>query len=557
MHSPAPVVIFAYKRPVHLARTLSALSLNKEASDTKLFIYCDHAPEGADQETLRQIELTRNIAHRENRFKSVQVIERPENFGLARNVMSGVSEVISEYGCVIVLEDDLLVSVHFLKFMNDALARYGQHDEVACISGYVYPLEAEPASAFFIRGADCWGWATWKDKWSLLDQDASRLIDEIEKRRLQDVLDFNGSYPYMQMLRNRKSGANQSWAILWYASSLVNNRLCLYPSRSLVRNIGNDGSGTHHLEWSDAYDVNIQEGLKQSWPERLEESAEGRRLFERFFNGLRPSLAKRIKSKLSKYAYALIRKRNENTWSGNYASWKEAESDCVGYDNESILQQVRAAVRKVVNGEAAFERDGIAFEKLEYSEHIRSILESAFLQKKAPLNVLDFGGSLGSLYFQYRKLLTGKIGTWNIVEQSHFVQCGRSEFEDDKLKFYFTIEEVLQKERPDVLILSSVICYLDNPHHWMEKFRSAAIPHVIIDRTAFIQGAEDRLTVQQVPDSIYKASYPAWFLNEEKFLRTWITDYNIAGELPDVLDGTADLNDTVGYFKGYYFVGIK
>jgi putative methyltransferase (TIGR04325 family) len=548
----APVIVFAFRRPAHLARTLAALALNREASTTDVVIYCDQLPAGSDNDAFAKMNLTREIAHREYRFQSVHVVERSTNLGLAENVIQGVSEVMKEYGVAIVLEDDLLVTPDFLTFMNEALLRFENNAEVACISGYVYPLSEIPESAFFLRGADCWGWASWASRWQILEKDPNVLIEAIHSKQLQSVLDFDGSYPYMKMLLDRSHGLNNSWAILWYASALIKDKLCLYPPRSFVQNIGNDGSGTNHVYWSDLYNTALANGEKTVWPEQLVESIEGRKLFKQFFIGMKPSVFSRLRRKLGKVKRAFINRGDNNLWSGDYHSWKEAEAHCTGYDNAAILDQVEKAVKQVVRGEAAFERDGVAFKTLVYSPHLKRAFEEVYEKKGAPISVLDFGGSLGSLYFQYKDLLDGKIESWNVVEQSHFAERGRSEFENEVLKFFMNMDELLATKRADVLILASVICYLENPSYWIGKFIETGIEHIIIDRTAFIQGNSDRLTIQQVPDAIYSASYPAWFLNEEKFLMAWLKEYDVFREIPSTIEGTSSIDELACYHKGFY-----
>lgn len=557
MRKLAPVVVFAYRRPAHLARTLAALAFNREAHATDLIICCDHVPLDADPDAVAKMNLTREIARREYRFQSVRVVERPVNVGLAENVIQGVSEVMKSYGAAIVLEDDLLVTSEFLTFMNEALVRYENNKTVACISGYVYPIHKTPESGFFLRGADCWGWASWDDRWHILEQNPDVLIDAINKKRLQDMFDFDGSYPYLQMLKDRSQGLNNSWAILWYASAFVKEKLCLYPARSFVQNIGNDGSGTNHVTWSDRYDTVLADGEQFIWPDQVAESTEGRELFRKFFTGMKPTVFSRLRKRLGKIRRSLTGRNGNNLWSGDYSSWKEAEGNCTGYDSKVILEQVKQAVKKVIRGEAAFERDGVVFEKFVYSPHLKSVLESIYRANGSPLTVLDFGGSLGSLYFQYRNLLEGKLESWNVVEQDHFVTCGKAEFENEVLKFFYDIGELTASKRPDVLILSSVICYLGNPYEWIRKFIDTGIEHIIIDRTAFIQGKSDRLTIQQVPDAIYPASYPAWFLNEEKFLIAWLSNYDVCRELPDLIDGTNTIDGFTCYRKGYYLTRKK
>ena len=189
-------------------------------------------------------------------MRPVRRIERNENRGLANSIISGVSEVLQHHERVIVVEDDLVTSPFFLRYMNDALDRYQGDLRVASIHGYVYPIMETLPETFFLRGADCWGWATWRRGWQLFNPDGTALLEALESQHLTSEFDFDGSFQYTQMLRDQIDGKNDSWAIRWYASAFLANALTLYPGRSLVHNIGNDGSGTHCLE-SSAYGASM------------------------------------------------------------------------------------------------------------------------------------------------------------------------------------------------------------------------------------------------------------------------------------------------------------
>lgn len=239
-------------------------------------------------------------------------------------------------------------------------------------------------------------------------------------------------------------------------------------------------------------------------------------------------------------------------WSGDYKSWQEAMDHCTGYDQQSILEKVKASTLKVMNGEAAFERDSVAFEQFDYSEPLKNALLDISSQKQR-LTVIDFGGSLGSLYFQYRRFLDGIDIAWNVVEQEHFVMCGNEYIKDSYLLFYNSLDEALNYGKPDLIILSSVICYLEKPYEWIRKIQDAGAEHIIADRTAFIDDNRERITRQVVPENIYKASYPSWFLNEEKFIASMTGKYRIVNELPDKFDGENYIDGKRCYRKGFYF----
>lgn len=238
----APVVVFAYTRSDHLQRTIDSLRANPEAADTDVIIYSDAAAKAAHAP---HVEAVRAFVDRLTGFRSVRRVDRTSNYGLARSIIEGVTEVLAEHERAIVLEDDLLLSPYFLRYMNQALARYEHEPRVASIHGYCYPVHDELPQTFFLKGADCWGWATWSRAWAHFEPDGAKLLQELRARKLTRRFDFDGHYPYTQMLQDQVLGLNSSWAIRWHASCFLKGMLTLFPGRSLVENIGNDGSGTH------------------------------------------------------------------------------------------------------------------------------------------------------------------------------------------------------------------------------------------------------------------------------------------------------------------------
>jgi hypothetical protein len=261
----APVVLFAYRRPDHLRRALDSLAVNPGADQTQLSIYCDGAKSATDREA---VELVREIArgvHDSGMFASVRVIERDHNIGLAASVISGVTQILEDHERVIVMEDDLVVSPDFLEYMNQALELYANNEEVISIHGFMYSVPPVLPQTVFLRGADCWGWATWRRGWELFEPDSQKLLKELDKSPDRAQFDFDGAFPYRQMLKDQAAGVIDSWAVRWYASAFLANKLTLYPSQSLVENIGQEGSGTHsqsatsHEVVANGIDLPIQE----------------------------------------------------------------------------------------------------------------------------------------------------------------------------------------------------------------------------------------------------------------------------------------------------------
>ncbi len=242
MSQTAPIALFAFNRPRHLATTLETLAQNELAGESLLTIFCDGARSAKDDDGVAAV---RSVAHEATGFRSVRVVERPENFGLARSIITGVSEMLAAHERVIVVEDDLTTSPHFLRFMNDGLERYAGEDRVASVCGYRHPIGGGDDRTYFLRGAFCWGWGTWSRAWRLFEHDAYKCLTELDQRNLIYDFDFLGSMPYTQFLLASALGKGDSWAMRWMASTMIHDKLTLYPGQSLVRNAGNDSSGTH------------------------------------------------------------------------------------------------------------------------------------------------------------------------------------------------------------------------------------------------------------------------------------------------------------------------
>lgn len=238
-------------------------------------------------------------------------------------------------------------------------------------------------------------------------------------------------------------------------------------------------------------------------------------------------------------------------WTGNYSSWKKAQEKCSGYDSDVIFNKVKNAVLKVKNGEAVFERDSVIFNKIQYSFPLLSALSQTALNSSQKLQVLDFGGSLGSSYYQNRNLFN-KLDkfSWNIIEQEHFVAEGKKTFSDNHLNFYFTINECLEKQDINLVLLGSVLQYIENPYQLLDELLAKKINYIYIDRTPIFLNNPDRITIQKVHKSIYDAQYPCWILNEEK-LKNYICDNGY--ELMFDAETNEKMNVTDAHLKGYYF----
>ena len=293
----APIILFTYNRPWHAQQVLDALQKNELSQQSELFIFSDG---GTDYEDKQLVDKTREILDNTTGFKKVTVIKRPVNFGLAANVINGVSTIIEKYGKVIVLEDDLITAPSFLTFMNSALNMYEDVDEVAHIHSFCYAGLSLP-DTFFIKWVGSTGWATWRNSWKLLERNGEKLLAEIKEKKLSKAFDFNGKYPYTRMLKRQVEGKNNSWAIRWNASLFLNNKLSLNTGKTLIHNIGFDGSGENSGS-QDFYNMGLHDGdLQLEKPDTIQESVEARRQFEDFYKKTNSFWAK-VKRRLQRMA---------------------------------------------------------------------------------------------------------------------------------------------------------------------------------------------------------------------------------------------------------------
>lgn len=235
---------------------------------------------------------------------------------------------------------------------------------------------------------------------------------------------------------------------------------------------------------------------------------------------------------------------------GDYGSWAEAARDAGGYDSDVIFEKVRSAVLKVKSGEAACERDSVTFDRIQYSWPLLSCLLWAAGRNGNRLDVIDFGGALGSSYFQNIKFLAHLSELkWKVVEQRKFVDFGRAQVETGGLKFYYTIDECEKDGKPDAVILSSVIQYIESPYELLSAIAAKRPGYVIVDRTPFFDEGPDRILVQKVPPQIYDASYPVRILNRGRFVDFMSRGYDLFEDFET--PGSANVGCV---FRGFLFV---
>ena len=294
----SPIAFFAYKRPEHTKKSLKSLFQNESAESSELFIFCEGAKRPEDKESVRQV---RQVARSKQWCGKVHIIEHEKNLGCANSIIYGVTKLCEEYGSVIVIEDDLLLSPYFLDYMNLALNLYKDESRVMQISAHMFPVKFKSLQedSFFLPFTTSWGWATWQRAWQHFDPDMKGYEQLKLNKNKRYKFDLNGSFFYFNMLESQLNGQIDAWDIRWYLSTFMLDGLILFPKKSLVENIGFDGSGTH-CGSSLSLDGEMTQDKILSMPKSLKLNYKEVNAVFKYLRSLNqpPTLLQRIKNKL-------------------------------------------------------------------------------------------------------------------------------------------------------------------------------------------------------------------------------------------------------------------
>eukprot|EP01133_Synstelium_polycarpum_P004714 gene4714-5501_t len=291
MQNFAPIALFVYNRPQHTQRTVKFLQQNELASESRLFVFSDGPKTAADEEKVAEV---RTFIRSLEGFKSIELIERKQNMGLADSVIAGVSRLVKDYKQVIVFEDDLISSPYTLTYFNEALNRYRNQEQVMHIGAYMYPLkENNLPDSFFYRVATSWGWATWDRAWQHFEPNIDVLLNQFDSSK-KHAFSIEKTMNFWKQMQDFKNGKNNSWAIRWYASIFLKGGLTLNPAQSLVNNIGHDGTGVHS-GINDIYNVVINPKPIKTFPVEFKEHPEAYQIIKHFLAKRKGTLWQRIK----------------------------------------------------------------------------------------------------------------------------------------------------------------------------------------------------------------------------------------------------------------------
>lgn len=306
MDELSPIILFVYNRPDHTVRTLEALEKNLLARESTLYVFSDGAKNKSAEDAVNKV---RKIIHASWRFKDIYVIERDKNWGLAKNVIDGVSTVISNHGKAIVLEDDVLFSEHTLSFFNQVLVLYEKEEKVMHVGGYIYELDRTGLpEAFFTRYVASQAWATWKRAWEYFEPNIKDLIQQFDKKKVKDFT-FDNTMNFWRQMQQQKEGKVDSWAVRWYASVFLRGGLALSPNQSLIENIGHDGSGIHS-GISKMFETTVRHKPIMELPIKIEESKAGYLALKHYFKHRKGNLVKRAIRFIRNRLFHRLKKRS-------------------------------------------------------------------------------------------------------------------------------------------------------------------------------------------------------------------------------------------------------
>ncbi|WP_216901697.1 methyltransferase, TIGR04325 family [Synechococcus sp. CCY 9618] len=481
------VGVFGYSRPLHLQKVLHALKEQLNGSPLPLHVFLDGSRSPADTD---KVHRTRSVVREFAEVCPLELHLASENLGLYRSLTQGVSHLLEQHDAVIVLEDDILTSPFFLSYMLKGLALYRDQPKVASISGYSPEMDDALPETFFLRGADCWGWATWRERWALYRHDAATMALELHERDLISAFDPDHSCAYYRLLLDRAQGRSESWAICWYASCFLADCYTLHPGRSLVQSIGLDYSGENCAPAPLLASV-LATNPVEVLPQAVKSQEFVLQAYRDHFSQRRP-LNERI-SAIGRRCYAASRAvlkalvpfrlrrllRGRMPLDGPYTSYREASKNASGYASTSIVAMVESAAQAVLRGECGYARDGTVFAQPPADLAICRLLADHLHPGDV---IVDFGGGLGGTFINHADLFPPGCRRI-VVEQPVFVKRGTDFSTENQLDIRF-MGDLTEVPEVDIVLASGVLQYLEDYAPVIKSFNSLSPRIILLDRTA-------------------------------------------------------------------------
>tara|TARA_Y100000591_G_scaffold333008_1_gene373045 strand:+ start:746 stop:2374 length:1629 start_codon:yes stop_codon:yes gene_type:complete len=469
MKNYAPIVIFTYLRLKTLKKTIEYLKKNKLSKSTNLIIFSDGSRSAIDKS---QVEQVRNYIKKIKGFKKVTINLRKKNYGLAKNIKKGVTEVINRFGKAIILEDDIIVSNNFLNYMNLALDFYKDQKKVWHINAWNFSNHKECEKGneyYFSRLMNCWGWATWKDRWKYFDDNKKKTYNSFSKKEIYDF-NINNKFNYWQQIEKNLNNQINSWAIFWYASIFKNGGLCLTPQKTLSHNIGYDSFSQNIPN-----EKNIFKNIPRSFFNKNDKKIYFSKHIVEDKNNLR-SIERIISKKTKKSFLTRLKVKISNRL--NFLSFEKANffSKYFLFSNYNSINVNEFKVQSFKNQKNDF--------NIIDSPSLKLFFDSINFYKKHygkfPKTILDFGGGLGENILVLRKLFGIKISC-TIIENKTLVEILKKN-KINHCKFYSNLEGINKYKEFDLVICSASLEYVKNADQTLDKLKNFTNKLIVIGR---------------------------------------------------------------------------
>lgn len=469
MNNFAPIILFTYVRLDALKKTIYFLKKNKLSKFTEIFIYSDGYKSQIDKIYVLKV---REYLKKISGFKKIKIIFRGKNYGLAKNITSGVSEIINKFGKAIILEDDIVVASNFLSYMNQALIHYEKNKKIWHINSWNYELDIKDnyySKTFLTRLMNCWGWATWKDRWKVFVKDPEGFAKNFDQ---QDIKKFNldNNYNYWSQVKRNFDNKIKTWAVFWYACIYKNKGLCVSPILSLSRNIGSDNFSEHSPSNENSFDnipkyffkisnknFKFDSNLVENefFLKKIISKIKNNKLKNPFFLKFLLKFIKITKFK----SFTIANFFSKYFFFHNYHSDKINFFKVHSFRNQKNLNLLNSPTFKLIY-------DSILTYKKNYNKY--------------PKTILDVGGGIGESILELRRNYNINIDC-TVLENKNLVTL----IKKNRIRhcnFISDLNTVLAMRSFDIIIFSAVLEYLEKPYELLQKLKTISAKLIIIGR---------------------------------------------------------------------------